>query len=763
MRSSMPAGAPALNRYALYKAGTSTILTWLLATSAACGYGDPKNPPKSPVPVSRMLRCAKTVSTKQPAIHIPGNIIDLTLSVIRGRELYVEMYASSGDEDESHQHFIDALDEIAVLLREARKRYKAENPIPSGKRNFSGESGVSTDSAPPSDHDNAANMFTKLSVEEPSVKPFSTPEKRSTNKNSPKPCILLATSPEEERKMALVCYLEDMAESRKYIRDLWKAYVAGELSLDAVGTTTELAFGCMRRAEEDLDRVFKTLGGDDKMAQYSELALAYNDLFGTEHSDSTRRRAELLCTCALILAKTTVDGCEAACDPCGRRKYTPDKVALKICKSHLFGERLLSIIPDFIQTSNPLDEFTSEFHTHNGVFELRIFTVMIVQSYTEIYDIIGDPTLIVWKALEDTHNRFTKSIDRCFYVRDRVRNPFPFSTLWRFEQKVAETTAFLEALRVSDTAPKSYLNSQARMFKVLPVAAIELHIKYLKWGMSVTASVVANDGWNMIAMSYLYRASHHYGMMSEKWEDLEWLIKYQSRNRPYVIEVPAHADHDAFSRYHRMAWGVPKDAGDTKLMGKAVQNMRRIESFLDFPARMELESQSQDRLGCERGEMAKVVLRKMASDKFFGKGYKNFVKQEEKRFTNIELLETFKESFIADETEYNIDLLGFWSDVAELMQAMHKFLYPRLMHEEMDPAEILDAHVVRPLLEEAAYCKKNGLPMNKPQIALAAKMMEKHVRARGSYYLKATMGLSSGTLLEENKPKIVLPARQENV
>lgn len=750
MLGSTPTVAPALNRYALYKAGTATLLDWLLSTSASCGYGDPKNPPKSPVPVSRLLRCAQTISQKTPAVHIPGNITELIGDVIKGRELYAELYASTGEEDDSHKHFIEVLWEVSRLLRDARKRYKVEHANATGRRNFSGESDTSTESSSSSDHDNVANMFTHLSVEEPAAKPFSTPEKRDSKRKSSRPAML-ATSPEVERKMALVCYLEDMIELRKYIRELWKSFAAGELSLDVVGTTTELAFGCMRRAEENLDCMFETLGGDDKWAQYSTLVMSLSDHLFEDLDGALKHRHELLCLNALFLAKNAKEACAAASHP--YRRYSQDNCALEACKSSLFGEKLFSIIPDLVRTSDPLDEFATEFLPCNP--DLRIFSVMVMQSYSEIYDIIGDPALIVPQALEAAYTRAVKSVDRCFEMRDRVRNPFPFSNLWKFEQKVAEAGTFLEALRVSDTALPSQLNSQARMFKVLPVAGIE-RIKYLKWGMNVTASRVANDGWNFISTSYLYRASHHYGTMKEKWEDLEWLIARQSKTRPYIIEVAEHADEDAFSRHHRMAWGVGSGRRElsSKEMGKCMQNMRKIEPLLDFPARMELESQSQDRLGYERGEMAEVVLRKMASDKCFGEGYKNLKKQEEKRFTNIELLETYKESFMADEPEYNIDLLGFWSDLAELMQSMHKFLYSRLMNTEMEPGMTLDAHVVKPLLEEAAHYVKNDLPMNKPQIVMAAKMMEKHVKARGSYFLSEAMGLSSGHILEEYKPKI---------
>lgn len=750
MDRSTPISAPALNRYDLYKSGTATLLAWLLSTAASSGYGDPKNPPKNPVPVSRLLRCAKAICAKKPAVCIPSNIIELAIDVIRGRELYVELYAGFGKEDEPHQHFIDQLWAVVKVLRDARKQYKGESIKETGKRNLSGASGTSTETVSSLELDSVANMFTHLSVEEPSDEPFSSPDKRNAEKKA-SPHSTLATTPEEERRMALVCYLEDMVELRKYVRQLWEGYAAGDLSLDVVGTTSELAFGCMRRAEEALDEIFQTLGGNDKMDQFCQLNIALmgsNDLEG----NSKKHREALLCPGAVLLANTAAKECMMFAKLKVRQKYVPSKKAVEARKGHLFANKLLSIIPDLVRTSHPIDEFATEFHEHDG--SIRLLTVMMIQSYSEIYDIIGDPALIMPQALDAAYTRASKIIDNCFRVRDQVRNPFQFENLWKFQQKVEESGTFLEELRISDLPIPSYVNSEARMFKVLPVGNIE-RIKYLNWGMNMTASRVANDGWIVIAMSYLYRASLHYGLLTEKWEDLEWLIALQSKTRAFVLEVAEHADAEAFCRHYRISFGLQTGELTRKKINNCKQHMRTIEPLLDYPARMELESQSQDRLGYERGEMAEVVLRKMATDRFFGKGNKHIKKGDDKRFTNIELLETYKLSFIADEPEYHMDLLGLWCDMAELMKSMHQFLYPKLMHKEPEPRLCLDAQVVKPLLEEAAYYQVHGLSMNRTQIAVAAKMIEKHVRARGKFFMTQTMGMSSGHIVEESKPRWV--------
>lgn len=748
---------PALNRYALYKTGTATLIDWLLSISASCGYGDPQNPPKNPVPVSRLLRCAKTISAKRPAVHIPGNIIELAVDVIQGRELYEELYASVREDDQSHRHFINVLRDVAAVLRDARKRYKEENLKPVGKRNFSGESGTSTDTAVSCGEDVAANMFSHLTFESPSAKPFSTPEKQSTNKRYATPSML-ATTPEEECKMALVCYLEDMKELRQYVRDLWKGYAAGDLSLDVVCTTTELAFGCMRRAEEDLGRLHSSLGGYDGTYEYQGLVCALMESMFVDNKDDTsnQHRADLLCCIAYFAASSIASECEQlAKRPQKRQKNKSSSNPTEVFVLHPFTAKVMSIVPDLVRVSDPVDEFASEFCPQNdkGEYPIRIFTVMMIQSYTEIWDIIGDPALLITQALEAVFIRNKQSVDKCLQTRSRVRNPLHFEDLDRYEQKLSESEEFLSALRTSDTASPSRLNSEARIFKVLPVGAFE-RIKYLKWGMNLTSARVANDGWIIISMAYIYRAAQHYGMMSETWEDLEWLIALQSKTRPYVIEVAKHADEEAFCRHYRLAFGMGTGSVDAKKINKCTQNMRRIEPMLDYPARMELESQSQDRLGYERGEMAEVVLRKMTADRFAGKKSKNSKKEVERRFSAMKLLETYKETFVNDEPEYNMDLLGLWSELAQLMKSIHEFCYPKLMREELDPAYVLDAQVVKPMLEEAAYYRRHGMDMNKTQIAVAARMVEKYLKSKGGFFLKETMGMSSGHILEENRPKL---------
>lgn len=737
-----PLAAPALNRYALYKSGTATLVTWLLSTAATCGFGDPKNPPKNPVPVSRLLRCARAISDRTPAAHIPANIIETAVDVIRGRELYVELYAKIGEQDASHQHFIDQLWNVVMVLKDARKRFKNEKPKKAEIRNSSGDSRTSAESALPADRDSAANMFTHLTVESPPAKPFSTPEKPTAAKSYP---ILptLAMTLKEERRMALVCYLEDMAELRKYIKQLWEAYVDGDLSLDVVGTTTELAFGCMRRAEEDLQVVFEKSGGaSDRMNQFWLLSLGFMQDMKVEEVP-TAYREELLCTDAGQLANIAKRECILLTESKSNNQATFSQAGVDFSKWGRFGSNLMRILPDLVRVANPMDEFTSDFCPSSGLYESRIFTTMMIQSYMDIYHTIGDPALVVHNALDAAYNRGSKMVEHYRRVRAKVRNPLAPGAIGMLEQRLSETGTFLKALRMSDIDRSSYTNSEARIFQTLPVGAIE-NLKYLKWAISMTSTSIANDGWIVISMAYLYRASQHYGFLSEKWEDLEWLIALQSKSRPYVIEVAEHADEEAFCRHYRMAFGMGMGAIDDRKVNQCMQKMRRVESLLEYPARMELESQSQDRLGCERGEMQEVVLRKMTSDRFFGKGQKNSKQENKKRFTNIELLETYKQSFTTDEPEYNMDFLGLWSDMAELMKSMNDFLYMRLMREETDPILCLDAQVAKPLLEEAAYFKKNGMPMIRTQIAIGANMIEKHIRAKGGFFLRETLGMSSG-------------------
>jgi len=56
---------------------------------------------------------------------------------------------------------------------------------------------------------------------------------------------------EEDIAFELWCLFRDLDDVRTFVREAWKEYAKGDLSLVTTGMLTETAFGIMRRANEE--------------------------------------------------------------------------------------------------------------------------------------------------------------------------------------------------------------------------------------------------------------------------------------------------------------------------------------------------------------------------------------------------------------------------------------------------------------------------------------------------------------------------------
>lgn len=194
-----------VNRYRQYKAGTARLVNWLVnaarssqdvtdiwpslrgaKAAAKQAKWNEHQPPDTDVCVStsQLLQLAEVV-TETSAV-IPEEIIRTTRAVIAGRQLCANWHASLGstntvvgEQNKTHQHFIQILQQIQHLLERAwstkitgeskHTNHSAKMPKP----------GVSE-----REEESLANMFAGLQVEEPTSHPLGTSSapKRTANK-----------------------------------------------------------------------------------------------------------------------------------------------------------------------------------------------------------------------------------------------------------------------------------------------------------------------------------------------------------------------------------------------------------------------------------------------------------------------------------------------------------------------------------------------------------------------------------------------------
>lgn len=764
-----PAPAPSLPdrsvlwRYNLYKTGTDKLVSWLLETAASVGYGDPKNLPKPPVPVKKLLKCADAIVSRMP--HIPGSMVDITDDVIRGRQVYADLFSSSRVEgqkpdasDISHQHFIDALHTIHKQLKEARKKQKVGKE---GNKGF-GIPLATPPATPLSPVKNSQftlprerslqSLFKHLEVDEPTDRPFSTPEKQKKPAAAPIPVKhSIAIDPVAESRFALLCFLEDMADIHSFIRDLWEDVVAGKVSVGTATTTTENAFGCIRRAQYVLIDTFHELGTKDTTGLFLSLVQVATSM--RDHSKTTLiigdklqwdpHKTHLLCIDATLIATEAINECRqyrAAKKKRGGCVYTMSDMATVLSDAHPFAKALFKVLPDLLLLDNADNEYANALCAQDGSHDMQISTAMMTQSYCDIYDIVGpEIDSLLPTGMDATLKRLERDIANRDDILGTILCPPSFgqpetllSTLLREKKVLAQ----LQSPSLDRT--KSRTAAEARVAKALPLGASE-QFKFSRWLVTQTSAPMANDGWVTLGLAYLYRACLYYGLLSEKWPDMEWLIALQSQTRSYVIEVAEYADEFAWSRHYKMAFGVPPEYIKKVNMSKITEGMRKVESQLLWPKLGEALAQAEDVLGYERGDMMEEVLHQIADRVYTGKKGR----RGEAKYTSLELLTAFKQATIHDEMELNFSYTSFWANNAKLLHTMSKFLRKRIPEMLQEIAVGADFEIVHPLLKEAALSVSLGEPLMGTQIALAAKMMEKHIKAEGDKFTSEARALSS--------------------
>ena len=254
-------------RYALYKEGNARIVRWLAKNAASCSAAFANVHLKDSISTSNLLRFANAIA--ESAVEIPGAILDLLADVIAGRQFCAKWYTAQATSDQaetavseqsirSHSHFLEVLQQVYAILREARRSQRI------GKH----AAPASSELAEVEAKDSLPNLFAHLDVEEPSHSPLGAePEPRVKTVDAAEASATnqsLELDDNAEKEFALWCLLEDLHDVRVYVRTTWEEFIAGELTFLAASAITDCAFGVMRRASQELanlDIDFAYLGG----------------------------------------------------------------------------------------------------------------------------------------------------------------------------------------------------------------------------------------------------------------------------------------------------------------------------------------------------------------------------------------------------------------------------------------------------------------------------------------------------------------------
>jgi len=415
--------------YATYKTGTRQLVRWLAVTADSCSDKIPGlSNGAHTVTVSKLAELADSITTGHDSLDIPASILELFREVISQRQYCADWYAAESidnekESNESHQHFVDALQQVHDKLKTTRDRHVTR------QRQRNGDA-----ASVPEDEEAATdlgNAFVRLQLEVPSAIPLgSTPEKKATvgkTKQTRK-----HQAEDENERFAVWCFLKDLRDLRNFIRGIWQVHADGYLSLMVAAVVTDWALSMMRAANDKLEESFDDFGDYAKMLEHLGLTSAadvdeprFTMRKGNEQAETD---SDLLCPVAGSLMMSLMYECKLY-DQSTTNEGAVSKMRTQcsgFVPQHIseypFLLILVGLMPDLHHLSFVLsepehvcDEFTIECTTLFKAERLAPWLVSACQAYLVITEVMGG-----WHPLnpEEAYSDYLKRSGSAVFMKD---------------------------------------------------------------------------------------------------------------------------------------------------------------------------------------------------------------------------------------------------------------------------------------------------------------------------------------------------------
>ncbi|EMC93306.1 hypothetical protein BAUCODRAFT_568129 [Baudoinia panamericana UAMH 10762] len=250
---------PVAGRYALYKEGTVRIVCWLkteashISEAVVNGLFEGKSCARDLIVLATAVSCAQTV------IDIPGRRVELLDEFVEARAEFATWWSTQPADSSvkadnlTHQHFIKILGEVRKFLLHARTRQRGTMMARHQDDVATAHRTQTVDPLQRIDNNGIGQIhgiFFHLELNEPSQNPLGSEPQRYIS--STKDTNNLGMDARTEK--ALHCGASYMT--------------AAILSVLAASMTTEVAFGMMRRADNELATVYPDFRNADLVVDY---------------------------------------------------------------------------------------------------------------------------------------------------------------------------------------------------------------------------------------------------------------------------------------------------------------------------------------------------------------------------------------------------------------------------------------------------------------------------------------------------------------
>ncbi|KAK3719294.1 hypothetical protein LTR37_004513 [Vermiconidia calcicola] len=522
MSETIPGGI--VGHYQRYKADTGRLIKFVISTAKDLSPKSSKIITAGKITRTRdLLQLANLISTADPPPEISRPILSLAEDVIQTRKSCAEWYSTRSnsiyhEQNESHQYFIQILEDVLEALKQANTKYNASRQPSIDQPSLNANKGT----------DSLSNMFTNLEVEEPTAD-----ELELISVTPPVSAIdapltsALEHDAVAEKELALWCFFRDMKDLRSFVKATWKNYQAGKVSYLISSNVTNEAIGTMRRMAEKFSQKYVDVKGYRdtlrSLGMLPDIEERQGQVGNVSSLESIDRNWNLLCLeGAGFVNAFRYDLHSGASTSTSTHMPYDDPDGLAKFSAMLFAQRMRELVPEVYRMIQlDLEEFAEgdEFvqmlcMLNDGVQIYRQSVEVTNRSLIEYADIRKSLEATLFD--EEAFNSMQSYFKPHYKLAELLGSGGTGQTLAKRKNTViASETTWVPAL----------LFEKVPSFSGCHIRLQKLTTQFLSVHVGEDCPGIANDDFIVLKIAYLFKAAQRYDVISEPWADMDWLIR----------------------------------------------------------------------------------------------------------------------------------------------------------------------------------------------------------------------------------------------
>ena len=637
-------------------------------------------------------------------------------------------------------------------------------------------------------HQPLSSLFSCLNVEEPGQNPLGELGSPKSAAHDKHPTFRLAQL-DDDPAFETWCFLQDLADIRKHVKQTWQDYARGDISFLAAGTITDTAFGLLREADERFAQSSPFASTDwSRLIEYLGLNVFVRGQSVWLHPRAGRDTKEprlpgsdvdivdLLCPLAFLCLQSWKIDAQALCDAVKSAKKTGKPISFASASQHHLHD-VCAMLCRLTHTLHPLAhqadmESTLPDEFLHGLADIHLSSVtpmwMVVacEIYLDCHNLLESEMLNGATSLQDKHEvvkRLAQNVER-YEEESRWDTARVQNTRKRLEYILKELERRIRASLTLvnketgrlETPDEAHAANDPNLFRQFASGALPAstgtQLAAIETMLYDTGCDLARNLPFVLSCAHIYRALRATATLKTNWEDMEFAISSfgakgslaATEGKPFVAtEAHGHymlalgAGACTVSRYRK---GAKPDGAFAMHARGIVVSSPLLRAFCDR------EDQAQRR---PRQRTLATALHALAEKDAGSSGKGAHASPSRVSTTGTRLLDALKSRLQRDEPTLRFDYIGFTISCARLLEELASKFPAVAEPPGIERRDCYTSLTQQVLLAPGSSSLGQG----------AANLFRDHIEAEGKLFVKQAYDKSSGRIPKEQRP--VIAASQE--